>query len=330
MVVAVNDHALKFTNCLKTPNIDKNDTYGWEQMLNLQLPSPVQPLSHPIFQEAGVEVWVKRDDLIHPFISGNKWRKLKYNLIAAKQAGLQTLVTFGGAYSNHLLALAAAGHAAGFSTVGIVRGEPPAIMNAIMLKMKEFGMQLFHVSRASFRQKSQELIYECIGLPESEYMFIPEGGANVHALHGVKEIWEELPADFDYICTAMGTGATLAGLCIAQKAKVLGVPVLKQGDLLAHDILRLLREYQMIYDPDFNPDYVDFELQTNYHFGGYAKQPEDLKMFCKSFKNCSGLPIEPVYTGKLMYGLLDLLQKGYFASGSQILVLHTGGVFDIS
>lgn len=293
----------------------------------LYLPSPVEELYHPIFENAACSVWIKRDDLIHPYISGNKWRKLKYNLHYAIQHNLHTLISYGGAYSNHLLALAAAGKAAGLRTLAIIRGEKPENLNPVLKKMMELGLEPHYISRSEYRQKKDIDIEQLTGIRNDDYLLIPEGGANVLALPGVDEIWDEVETSFDYVITAVGTGATYAGLQLRGSAFVVGIAVLKGGAFLRAEAEALLHQYYQITGSPSVAQNNSGELITDYHFGGYAKAPSELKSFSKTVSEHFNIDFEPVYTGKMMYGLLDLLQKGYFKKNSKILVLHTGGVF---
>lgn len=282
----------------------------------LARPTAVEELRHPIFAARGLRLFVKREDQLHPFVSGNKWRKLKHNLIAAEESGAKRLVTFGGAYSNHLVAVACAARALGFASLGILRGEEPRENRPLSL-CREFGMELVPVTRARYRDK-QELVEE-LGLRTGENYILPEGGSNELAARGCAEIAEELGEAFDHIATPVGTGGTLAGL--AQGAgrfwpgtRVEGICVLKGGGFLAAEVARLA------------PGLANWKLHLDHHEGGYAKPSAALGRFIQDFTAKTGLPLEPVYSGRMMKGLAALAESDYFRPGAKILCLHTGGI----
>ncbi|WP_345229850.1 1-aminocyclopropane-1-carboxylate deaminase/D-cysteine desulfhydrase [Olivibacter ginsenosidimutans] len=284
-------------------------------MFHFDFYSPVEVLNYQPFQEQQCMVHVKRDDLIHPFISGNKWRKLKYTLQDAAKMGKSHLVTFGGAWSNHLLATAAAGAKFGFTTTGYVRGE--SVVNPNLQLCQLFGMQLVFVNRTTYKDKFA--LYRQYHEEDATTYFIDEGGKASTALEGCAEIIASLDEDYDHLLCACGTGTTLAGLRWGvtkyEKSITLhGVPVLKEGEFI-QDTVR-----------QWNPINGEIVLHTNYHFGGYAKTKPELLTFISHFVANTGMLIEPVYTGKLFYALADLIRKDYFAKGSKILVLHTGGL----
>ncbi|OBX26314.1 1-aminocyclopropane-1-carboxylate deaminase [Gelidibacter algens] len=260
---------------------------------------------------------VKREDRIHPHISGNKYRKLKYNIEQASADGKQTLLTFGGAFSNHILALAAVGKEFGFETIGIIRGEELADQvdkNPTLKFAKSCGMRFKFVSREAFRNKTSDDFIQNLKNEFGDFYLIPEGGTNTLAIKGCEEILIKEDADFDYVCCSVGTGGTISGLINAAKPhqKILGFPALK-GDFLQEEISNFATN-------------LNWELITDYHFGGYAKITTELISFINQFKIDYGVPLDPVYTGKLMYGVLDLLKKGYFPEHSKILIIHTGGL----
>jgi 1-aminocyclopropane-1-carboxylate deaminase len=260
---------------------------------------------------------VKREDRIHQHISGNKYRKLKYNIAQAGADGKQTLLTFGGAFSNHILALAAVGKEFGFETIGIIRGEELADQvdkNPTLKFAKSCGMRFKFMSREAFRNKTSDDFIEHLKIEFGDFYLIPEGGTNTLAIKGCEEILTKQDADFDYICCSVGTGGTISGLINAAQPhqKILGFPALK-GDFLQEEISNFATN-------------LNWELITEYHFGGYAKITTELISFINQFKEDYGIPLDPVYTGKLMYGVMDLLKKGYFPEHSKILVIHTGGL----
>lgn len=285
-------------------------------MLDFNFHSPTEALILPLYERKGVRVSVKRDDMIHPYISGNKWRKLKFPLREARATGKSRLVTFGGAWSNHLLATAAAAAKFGFSSYAFVRGE--RVENAVLSLCELFGMQLHFVDREAYRDK--QALYAAHFGADANAFFINEGGYSIAAAKGCAEIIAELPRPFDHYFCACGTGTTLAGLANAladqgEGAQLHGVPVLKGGGFIREEIAALGVE---------NPDEVILHL--DYHFGGYAKTKPELIAFVRSFTQQTGMMIEPTYTGKLFYALHDLIARDYFPTGSDILVLHTGGL----
>jgi len=272
--------------------------------------SPLQKLKLPIFTNAGIELFVKRDDLLDPLISGNKWRKLKYNLIEMDQLGKKGIATFGGAFSNHLHAVAAAGQRFDFPTVGIVRGEMPIELSPTLKQCKEMGMNLYFVSRAAYRLKEESDEVQQVLTSCNDFFLVAEGGANEWGERGCSEIWREIEPSIDYLCVACGTGTTLKGLVKGSRSHVqlVGFPVLKGMD-----------ECPPLTDQDC-------KLMADYHFGGYAKHTTQLLNFIRDFEEKTRLPLEQVYTGKMMFGICDLVSKDYFPKGSKIVVLHTGGL----
>jgi len=288
----------------------------------LHLPSPISRILAPIATEMGVELWIKREDQIHPDLSGNKWRKLEHNLIQMKKEAKTGLLTFGGAYSNHIYATAAAGHYFNFPTIGIIRGEAHTPLNPTLTYATKMGMQLHYVSRSDYRNKAQ--LSKQFTTKYPNYYLLPEGGTNIHALPGCAAIIPELEQQFpqlpDYICLSCGTGGTLAGLLtgLQGRSHVLGFSALK-GDFHTTDIKNLLTSAN-------HPIYTNWSIHTDYHFGGYAKTTPELTKFIQKIKEKYQIPLERIYTAKLLYGVLDLIKKDYFKKGSKILVLHTGGL----
>ncbi len=282
--------------------------------MKLNLPSPVQEVHNPHYLEKGVRVFVKRDDLIHPLISGNKWRKLKFILSKAQREAKNHLVTFGGAYSNHLLACAAAANYNGLPCTGIVRGED--VKNEILYKCTALGMKLIFVDRESYRYKHR--IFEDLFGKDDQAYFIDEGGASEQAVEGCEEIVNELVSTFDHILCAAGTGSTAAGILAAIKKQKLStrlqvIPVLKDGDFLKQAIEKYTA-----------PD-ASFELHQNYHFGGYAKYNDQLLDFIIDYYKQHHILLDQVYTAKLVFGLDDLIRSDFFKPGEQLLWIHTGG-----
>ena len=290
------------------------------------MPSPVELLSSPLLTEKNIKLYIKRDDLIHPELTGNKWRKLKYNLLQARQDNKETLLTFGGAYSNHIHAVAAAGNLLGFKTIGVIRGERAPILSPTLVYAESMGMHLHFVSRENYRNKTESKFLDELNADFGDFYLIPEGGSNDLAVKGVKEIVEELNekiTDVDYICSACGTGGTLAGMIAAtthaaegSSTKILGFPVLKNADWMYEDILKLLHADKI----------TNWALELDYHFGGYAKYDQTLIEFIREFKNEFSIQLEPIYTAKMLYGIFDLIKKDYFPKNTTIVAIHTGGL----
>ena len=279
--------------------------------------TPVQEIHNPVFEKAGVRVMMKREDLNHPFISGNKWWKLKYNLEEAVKLGHTTLLTFGGAYSNHIYATAAAAHELGLKSIGIIRGEETLPLNNTLSFATSKGMELHYVSRELYREKTNQVFIDALHSSYGDFYLIPEGGTNELAVKGVTEFAKTLGDDFDCLCCAVGTGGTIAGLVqgLHGRKKVLGFPVLKGGEFLRIEIEKLLPE-----------KFMNWELFSEYHFGGYAKSTNELASFIKSYQVRNNILLDSVYMGKLVWGVYDVMMKGYFSPGSRVLVLHSGGL----
>ncbi|WP_066834094.1 1-aminocyclopropane-1-carboxylate deaminase/D-cysteine desulfhydrase [Rufibacter ruber] len=281
---------------------------------------PLQKLSDPLLTEKGVELSVLREDLVHPTIPGNKWRKLNYNLLAAREQNCETLVTFGGAFSNHIAAVAAAGQEFGFATVGYLRGEETLPLNPTLQNATACGMQLRYLSRSEYRLRHEpQFQAEILKAAPKPYQ-LPEGGTNLLAVKGCTEIVTELTEPWDVLCVAAGTGGTLAGIVAgaAGKGQVIGFPALKGGNFLQEEVTELVQAYS-------GRRYVNWELQTSYHFGGYAKHTPELLGFIQGFHTQHGILLDPVYTGKMLFGVFDLIRQDYFPKGTRIVAVHTGG-----
>ncbi|QEC53667.1 1-aminocyclopropane-1-carboxylate deaminase [Anseongella ginsenosidimutans] len=290
-------------------------------MTDFPIYSPEEELADARLQAKGLRLFVKRDDMIHPFISGNKWRKLKYQLENARLKGQDHLVSFGGAYSNHLLALAAAAAKYGFKSTGFVRGEEVQPQNNTLFLCREFGMELIFTSREIYREKKTELFREYFhGNPSA--CFIDEGGRSPLAIKGCAELIGELTRPYDHIFAACGTGSTLAGIVRGIAAGKMtawaeGIAVLKNASFLENDI----RDAANTGHP--------FRLHLDFHQGGYAKAPRPFISWLQDFHRRHGLLLDPVYTGKMMYAIFRLAEENYFKAGSTLLALHTGGLFGL-
>ena len=286
--------------------------------IDLEIFSPVHQIKNKLFDEQGIKVFIKRDDLIHPIISGNKWRKLKYLLKQAQAENKTHLITFGGAYSNHLLATAAAAAKFGFKSTGIVRGEP--VNNDTLFLCRLHGMDLLFTDRESYRYKP--VLFEKHFGNNPEAFFINEGGASAAGAKGCSELIDELAESYDHIFCACGTGTTAAGIINGIQSHGLStqfhaVPVFKNGGFIKDEIDELLTSPSSYY------------LHTDYHFGGYGKTEERLIEFIKQFVASTGILIEPVYTSKMLYAIYDLAGKNYFKPGSRILAVHSGGIWGL-
>lgn len=275
-----------------------------------------QQVNLPILKNNGIRLYIKREDQIHPFVSGNKFRKLKYNLAMAKTKGYDCLLTFGGAFSNHIAATAYAGYEQGFKTIGLIRGEELCGKddNPTMNFAKSHGMELAFVDRVQYRDKDSESFLKELEEKFGKFYVIPEGGTNGHAVRGCEEILQDQDADFHYICVAVGTGGTISGLInsLQDDQQVLGFPALR-GDFLKSEIRKFATNNR-------------WKLIDKYHFGGYAKINRQLVEFINAFKCDTGIPLDPVYTGKMIYGIMDLVENGYFKGPCKILAIHTGGL----
>ncbi len=295
------------------------------QLAELVNNSPLQRLVDPFPEPVAINLFLKRDDLLHPLVSGNKWRKLKYNLLAAREQGYTTLLTFGGAYSNHLYALAAAGQTFGFRTIGIIRGDELAgkPLNDTLTFCQQKGMELQFVSREAYRRKEDLNFLAALTTQYGPCYIVPEGGTNEMAIKGTAEIIPEITSQLgyapDYVCCAVGTGGTVAGLVqsASTETTVLGFVALNG---FAPDSLPVVRQQTASKPADW------LRLYTDYHFGGYAKTTPELINFIRSFEQKTGMLLEQVYTGKMLYGVYDLARKGYFPAGVTVVAVHTGGL----
>jgi 1-aminocyclopropane-1-carboxylate deaminase len=277
----------------------------------------LQPCETEESQRAQVKILVRREDQNHPLVSGNKWWKLKYNLLHAIEKKYETIITFGGAYSNHIYATAAACRQLGLKSVGIIRGEEMLPLNSTLAFAKVCGMQLQYISREDYRKKSEPDFLKWIEQQCKNCFIIPEGGTNELAIRGSEELGKEiLKTDFDYCCLPVGTGGTIAGIINAfeGRRKIIGIPVLKDGGFLSDVIKKYL-----------NTDFTNWQLLLDYHGGGYAKTSPELNHFIEQIK-ADGIPTEFVYSGKLFWAVQDLISKKFFEPGSTVLVLHTGGL----
>ena len=269
----------------------------------------------------GITLEIKREDLLHPFVSGNKFRKLKYNILQAKAENQSVLLTFGGAFSNHIAAVAYAGKEQGFETIGVIRGDElrdKISENPTLSFAQECGMRFEFVTREAYRHKTETAFIEQLQAQFGSFYLVPEGGTNNLAVKGCEEILTEFDAHFDFVCSAVGTGGTISGLINSAlpHQKVLGFPALK-GDFLQNEIHKFVNN-------------KNWELITDYHFGGYGKVTTEFIEWMNWFYAQTGIPVDPIYTGKMVFGVMDLIQRNYFPPKSKILMIHTGGLQGIA
>lgn len=269
----------------------------------------------------GITLEIKREDLLHPFVSGNKFRKLKYNVLQAKAENQSVLLTFGGAFSNHIAAVAYAGKEQGFETIGVIRGDElrdKISENPTLSFAQECGMRFEFVTREAYRHKTETAFIEQLQVKFGSFYLVPEGGTNDLAVKGCEEILTEFDAHFDFVCSAVGTGGTISGLINSAlpHQKVLGFPALKE-DFLQNEIHKFVNN-------------KNWELITDYHFGGYGKVTTEFIEWMNWFYAQTGIPLDPIYTGKMVFGVMDLIQRNYFPPKSKILMIHTGGLQGIA
>lgn len=286
----------------------------------ISLPIPIQHLTHPMLVNKGVELAVMRLDLIHAGVSGNKFFKLNYNLAQAKLENQTTLLTFGGAYSNHIYATAVAAKETGFQSIGILRGEPTLPLNPTLAHAKSLGMQFHYLNRETYRTKNSPYFFHELVDKFGKFYLIPEGGTNALAIKGTGEILSKTTENYTHIATSIGTGGSYAGLASAllPSQQLIGFSALK-GVFIHSEISRLLSDNQI-------KSNGSLEINTSYHFGGYGKYTPELIHFIWEFYENFGLITDPIYTGKLAFGIWDMILKDKFAASSKILLIHSGGL----
>jgi 1-aminocyclopropane-1-carboxylate deaminase/D-cysteine desulfhydrase-like pyridoxal-dependent ACC family enzyme len=284
------------------------------------LPIINQPLDHPLLEEKGIELAVKRLDLVHPLLSGNKFFKLKYNLEKAISGGFNQILTFGGAYSNHIYATAEAAKAANLNSIGIIRGEKVEPLNPTLAHAESLGMDLYFIDRSTYRLKMEASFLENLVEKFGEFYLIPEGGTNELAIRGTSEILELEDRSYSHVTTCIGTGGTFAGLLqtLTERQQLLGFSALK-GDFIHHEIKDLLKNHQISSEGDF-------QIFDQFHFGGYGKYNQELIDFIWWFFESFGIVLDPIYTGKMMAGIWKLISEDFFPVGSKILAIHSGGL----
>ncbi|MBC3875722.1 1-aminocyclopropane-1-carboxylate deaminase/D-cysteine desulfhydrase [Undibacterium flavidum] len=288
--------------------------------------SPLQNIQSPLFP--GIDLWVKRDDLLQPQVSGNKFRKLKHTLLAADPR-LTTLVSMGGAWSNHLHALAHAGHILGFRTIGLVRGIPgeAQALTATLEDCRQLGMELHFVSRADYRELRDQIDHWRLWVPpeSNNYLWLPEGGSSVEAVRGMAELVDEVRHELgehpSNMIVACGTGTSLAGIVagMQDRGRVIGIAAVQNSQYLRAQIQELLVRAE-------HPAYDNFDILHEFTHGGFAKTSPQLLAFCDRFFADTHIPVEPIYTGKMFYALHQLCHAGKFSAGERVVAVHTGGL----
>jgi 1-aminocyclopropane-1-carboxylate deaminase len=286
--------------------------------LEVVIPSPLQVVDDDRLTRHDVQLYLKRDDLIHSDVPGNKWRKLKYNLRRASDERYQRLLTFGGAYSNHIRATAAAGYYYGFSTIGVIRGEEHLPLNTVLADATRFDMHLTYLDRATYRSKTSPEVGADLRAQFGDFYLIPEGGSNALAVRGCAELPPEIQEPFDVICCACGTGGTLAGIAAGLQPgrRAIGFSAMKGGGFLHRDVARLQETYAQ--------PVTNWSIETDYHFGGFARRNGELDRFIGDFRDRHGLELDWVYVAKMLFGIFDLVSAGKFARNTTIVAAVTG------
>jgi 1-aminocyclopropane-1-carboxylate deaminase len=290
-----------------------------ERPLELRLPSPLAELGDDRLATAGVRLFLKRDDLISPEIGGNKWRKLKYNVQTARAQGHDMLLTFGGAYSNHIRATAAAGYHFGFSTVGVIRGEEHLPLNPVLAGAVSRGMRLTYLDRATYRNKTSPGVIAALRERFGRFYLLPEGGSNELAVRGCAEIPAEISQPFDVICCPCGTGGTLAGIAqgLGEGQRALGFSVLNGGEFLARQVTEL--QTLSCGAPSGN-----WAIEFGFHFGGFARRVPPLDRFIADFARRHRIELNWIYTAKMMYGIYALADTPVLPAGTTAVAIITG------
>ncbi len=277
----------------------------------------LQQIEHAVAAKHGIGLSILRLDLLHPETGGNKWYKLKYNVEALKKEGMKTLLTLGGAFSNHIAATAAAGRIHSFKTIGVIRGdELDTESNPTLKKAKADGMEFKFISRARYGSRNEPLFLEELKEEFGAFYFLPEGGANEAGLRGCSEIMKNMIAEYDFVVCAAGTGTTVAGIAssLPKGKQIIGIPVLANAGYLESTI------------ENMRPGLSNWKLYHGYDFGRYGSITPELVHFSKQFESETGIALDHVYTAKMMFGLLDLIEKGTFVRGEKIIALNTGGL----
>ncbi len=287
-------------------------------MIDITIPTPTVEIDLAILKEKQVSLWLKRDELTHPTIQGNKWRKLKYNLQFAKENNISTIITFGGPVSNHIYSTAAAGLQFGFKTVGVIRGYAHLPLTPTLQFAKECGMELIFLDKKSYATRYNLNFLQNIANTFGKFHLIPDGGANTLALKGVAELFDEIDIEYDVCCVSIGTGTTLAGALLNPKNKnTIGFSSLK-GEGIEDEINKLLKPIET--------HKSKWQINKEYQFGGYGKTTQVLMDFITEFYTKTNIQLDPIYTSKMLFGILDMVEKNKFDFGIKILAVHTGGL----
>lgn len=290
----------------------------------IQTPTPLQALSHKLLREKDITLFMKRDDLTHHDVQGNKWRKLKYNLAFAKENNFNSILTFGGPMSNHIYSTAAAGKLFGLKTIGVIRGYAHLPLAPTLAFAIAQGMELYFLSKGEYEHRFEKSTIAILKEKYGDFYLIPDGGSNALAVKGVTEMMHEIDIDYDVCCVAMGSGGTTAG-CVAgsQGKTIIGFSSLKGEGNLCTEVNRLVHEYSTL---ENTVTVYNWTINNEYHFGGYGKTTDALLTFVQQFEKEQNILLDPVYTSKMMFGVFDLIEKDYFAKGTKIVTIHTGGL----
>ncbi|GMQ26509.1 pyridoxal-phosphate dependent enzyme [Algoriphagus sp. oki45] len=280
----------------------------------------IQPLFHDLLAEKKLELAILRLDEVHPLVSGNKFFKLKYNLQQAKKEGKSMILTFGGAFSNHIHATAAASQIEGFKSIGVIRGEGTDSKNPTLAYAREKGMELHFVDRKTYREKNTFSVIEDLKQKFGDFYLIPEGGTNQLAIQGTSEILNPGASAFTHLATPIGTGGTLLGLAasLLPYQTLLGISVLK-GEFIRQEMENLAAQYQV-------QSKGQVQIETQFHFGGYARWKQELIEFIRWFWKEFQVPLDPIYTGKMGFAIWEKIKNDHFPTDSKILIIHTGGL----
>jgi 1-aminocyclopropane-1-carboxylate deaminase/D-cysteine desulfhydrase-like pyridoxal-dependent ACC family enzyme len=312
-----------FTMTALEKNILKSLSFSGS-LTETALATPLQAVEWSPLASRNISLFIKRDDLLHPGISGNKFYKLYHHLQQAQMNDTSTIVSFGGAYSNHLHALSICGKLLGLQTVGVIRGEKPKRLSPTLVDAQLAGMQLHFVSREQYRRRHNPEWLKELMLRFAPCMVVPEGGGGLLGAKGCMDIAssinQQLPGGYDAICVACGTGTTLAGLIAAAqpKASVYGYSALKGEDTLTQEVSTLVGQ--------LGAQQAQWQIFTEYHCGGYAKLPDYLVKFMHIFETETGIQLDPVYTAKLFWGIAQQAEAGFWSEGSTVVAVHTGGL----
>lgn len=284
---------------------------------NLVVPSPIQTVNHPLLASEGINLAVKREDLIHPYVSGNKWRKLKYNLLRAREEGTKTIVTFGGAFSNHIHAIAVACKLTKLQSIGIIRGEYDSA-NPTLQFARSCGMELFFIDRQSYREKEKSTVVKEFLEGLESYTIVPEGGTNELAFEGLEELAHEINCkNHHVVMVSAGTGGTATGILQALDiSKELWVYSSLKSDYLKQEISSKVTSEKS----------DQFRFLSDYHYGGYGKSPATLISFINDFQNHAQIPLDPIYNAKLIAGFFDMIRSETLDKSKSYLWIHTGGL----